>query len=78
MIAAISAVHWQVARSRSRFYGSASQAAPVGMDFSATSRCWLRLAQHGSGAVQQVVVGLFGHVLARVCQRGSRQTGAMV
>ena len=39
-----------------------------------------RLAQLGHGAVQRVVVGLFVHMLARYCQRGSRnrQTGAMV
>ena len=68
---------WWSGRRRRRRRGSR---VPFGMISSATSRCQLRLAQQGHGAVQPVVVGLFVHILARYSQRGSRkrQTGAMV
>ena len=78
VMTAISAVHRKDARAR--FSGFESQPPPVSMIFSPSSRCQLRLAQQGHGAMQRVVVGLFVHMLARYCQRGSRrrQTGAMV
>ena len=77
VMTAISAVHRKAARALFRFRSSSR---PVGMLFSPSSRCQLRLAQQGHGAVQRVVVGLFVLMLARYCQRGSRrrQTGAMV
>ena len=67
-------------RPRALFSGFESSSRPVSMIFSPSSRCQLRLAQQGHGAVQRVVVGLFVHMLARYCQRGSRrrQTGAIV
>ena len=77
VMTAISAVHRKAARALFRF----RKLIGAGWhDLSATSRCLPRLAQLGHGAVQRVVVGLFVHMLARYCQRGSRrrQTGAMV
>ena len=73
----ISAGHRKAARA---LFRGRSSSRPVSMIFSPSSRCQLRLAQQGHGAVQRVVVGLFVHMLARYCQRGSRrrQTGAMV
>ena len=43
-------------------------------------RCWLRLARLGFGAISNLAVGPFEHMMARVCQRGSVRgpTGAMV
>ena len=78
VMTAISAMHQKAARALFRF--RKSKGAPVDMIFSPSSRCQLRLAQQGHGPVQRVVVGLFVHMLARYCQRGSRrrQTGAMV
>ena len=77
VMTAISAVHQKAARALFRFR---KLIAAGWHDLSATSRCLPRLAQLGHGAVQRVVVGLFVHMLARYCQRGSRrrQTGAMV
>ena len=77
VMTAISAVHRKAARALFRFR---KLIAAGWHDLSATSRCLPRLAQLGHGAVQRVVVGLFVHMLARYCQRGSRrrQTGAMV
>ena len=78
VMTAISAVHQKAARALFRFRKSA--AAGQHDIFSPSSRCQLRLAQQGHGAVQRVAVGLFVHMLARYCQRGSRrrQTGAIV
>ena len=74
VMTAISAVHQKAARALFRFR---KLIAAGWLDLSATSRCLPRLAQLGHGAVQRVVVGLFVHMLARHCQRGSRrrQTG---
>ena len=75
VMTAISAVHRKVARALFRFR---KLIAAGWHDLSATSRCLPRLAQLGHGAVQRVVVGLFVHMLARYCQRGSRAEDKLV